>query len=106
IDGDRAGAPPCRVLPRVPVRSREGHERVAARLAAQRSGWDPGAVVLSHTRPMVGPLRVSRSVTIPEGDLKWRFSRSSGPGGQSVNTADSRVELSLDLNSTAPLGPA
>jgi len=54
---------------------------------------------------MVGPLRVSRSVTIPEGDLKWRFSRSSGPGGQSVNTADSRVELSLDLNSTAALDP-
>jgi ribosome-associated protein len=48
---------------------------------------------------------VSRSVTIPEGDLKWRFSRSSGPGGQSVNTADSRVELSLDLNSTSALGP-
>ncbi|MFL5767381.1 MAG: alternative ribosome rescue aminoacyl-tRNA hydrolase ArfB [Actinomycetota bacterium] len=54
---------------------------------------------------MVGPLRVSRSVTIPEGDLKWRFSRSSGPGGQSVNTADSRVELSLDLGTTAALGP-
>ena len=44
-------------------------------------------------------------MTIPEGDLKWRFSRSSGPGGQSVNTADSRVELSLDLNSTTALGP-
>jgi ribosome-associated protein len=54
---------------------------------------------------MVGPLRVSRSVTIPEGELRWRFSRSSGPGGQSVNTADSRVELSLDLKSTSALGP-
>src|SRR3954466_1188026 len=54
---------------------------------------------------MVGPLRVSRSVTIPEGDLKWRFSRSSGPGGQSVNTADSRVELSLDVGTTSALGP-
>jgi ribosome-associated protein len=59
-----------------------------------------------HTSRVVGPLRVSRSVTVPEGDLKWRFSRSSGPGGQSVNTADSRVELSLDLTSTAALGPA
>ena len=38
-----------------------------------------------------------RGVEIPEGDLSWRFSRSSGPGGQSVNTADSRVELSYDL---------
>jgi ribosome-associated protein len=36
-------------------------------------------------------------VNIPEGELEWRFSRSSGPGGQSVNTADSRVELVFDL---------
>jgi ribosome-associated protein len=54
---------------------------------------------------MVGPLRVSRSIVIPEGELRWRFSRSSGPGGQSVNTADSRVELSLDLTTTTSLGP-
>jgi ribosome-associated protein len=54
---------------------------------------------------MVGPLRVSRSVVVPERELKWRFSRSSGPGGQSVNTADSRVELSLDLAKTTALGP-
>jgi ribosome-associated protein len=54
---------------------------------------------------MVGPLRVSRSIVVPEGDLKWRFSRSSGPGGQSVNTADSRVELSLDITTTTALGP-
>lgn len=53
----------------------------------------------------MGPLRVSRSIVIPERELRWRFSRSSGPGGQSVNTADSRVELSLDLNSTTALGP-
>jgi ribosome-associated protein len=52
-----------------------------------------------------GPLRVSRSVLIPEGELRWRFSRSSGPGGQSVNTADSRVELCLDIAHTSALGP-
>jgi ribosome-associated protein len=51
------------------------------------------------------PLRVSRSVVIPEKELRWRFSRSSGPGGQSVNTADSRVQLSFDLTSTTALGP-
>ena len=34
----------------------------------------------------MGPLRVSRSVLVPERELRWRFSRSSGPGGQSVNT--------------------
>jgi len=54
---------------------------------------------------MVGPLRVSRSVVVPERELRWRFSRSSGPGGQSVNTADSRVELSLDVATTTALGP-
>lgn len=54
---------------------------------------------------MVAPLRVSRSVVVPERELRWRFSRSSGPGGQSVNTADSRVALSLDLRTTTALGP-
>ncbi len=54
---------------------------------------------------MVGPLRVTRSVVVPERELRWRFSRSSGPGGQSVNTADSRVELGLDVARTTSLGP-
>ncbi len=40
---------------------------------------------------------VVRGVEIPAEALSWRFSRSSGPGGQSVNTTDSRVELSVDL---------
>jgi ribosome-associated protein len=48
---------------------------------------------------------VTRSIVVPEKELRWRFSRSSGPGGQSVNTADSRVELSLDLTTTRALGP-
>jgi ribosome-associated protein len=42
------------------------------------------------------PLAV-RGTVIPASELSWRFSRSSGPGGQSVNTADSRVELSFDV---------
>src|SRR5439155_22615859 len=54
---------------------------------------------------MVGPLRVSRTVVVPERELRWRFSRSSGPGGQSVNTADSRVELSIDVANSTALGP-
>lgn len=57
------------------------------------------------TRPVAGPLRVSRSVVVPQRELRWRFSRSSGPGGQSVNTADSRVELGLDVSRTTALGP-
>ncbi len=46
---------------------------------------------------MPGPIVVRDHVVVPEHELQWRFSRSSGPGGQSVNTTDSRVELSLDL---------
>lgn len=38
-------------------------------------------------------LEVSPALTIPAAELGWRFSRSSGPGGQHVNTSDSRVEL-------------
>jgi ribosome-associated protein len=45
----------------------------------------------------VADLPVRPGVTVAERDLTWRFSRSSGPGGQSVNTSDSRAELRLDL---------
>jgi ribosome-associated protein len=55
---------------------------------------------------MPGPLIVSSGVVIPEAELGWRFSRSSGPGGQGVNTADSRVELIWNLAETAALPPA
>jgi ribosome-associated protein len=54
---------------------------------------------------MEGYLQVSRAVSIPRTELAWRFSRSSGPGGQSVNTADSRVELRFDLAGTDALPP-
>lgn len=54
---------------------------------------------------MPGPLRVNSRVVVPEHELSWRFSRSSGPGGQGVNTTDSRVELSFDVARTTALGP-
>jgi ribosome-associated protein len=44
-----------------------------------------------------GDLHVRGSLALPERELRWRFSRASGPGGQGVNTTDSRVELSFDL---------
>lgn len=50
-------------------------------------------------------LRVTAGVTIPESELSWRFSRSSGPGGQGVNTADSRVELLWDAAGSTALTP-
>ena len=45
------------------------------------------------------PLTLSRGteLLIPAEELRWRFSRASGPGGQAVNTTDSRVELVFDL---------
>ncbi|KRC46868.1 peptide chain release factor 1 [Leifsonia sp. Root227] len=50
-------------------------------------------------------LRVDSGLTIPESELSWRFSRSSGPGGQGVNTADSRAELVWDVAGSAVLSP-
>jgi ribosome-associated protein len=54
---------------------------------------------------MPGDLPVRGSLVIPAAELSWRFSRSSGPGGQSVNTTDSRVELSWDLAASTALSP-
>lgn len=42
-------------------------------------------------------------LTVPEGELVEQFSHASGPGGQGVNTASSRVQLSLDLGTTTAL---
>jgi ribosome-associated protein len=48
----------------------------------------------------------ARHIVIPADELSWRFSRSTGPGGQSVNTTDSRAELSFDVAASAALPPA
>ncbi|MFZ3415087.1 alternative ribosome rescue aminoacyl-tRNA hydrolase ArfB [Arthrobacter sp. 3Tela_A] len=48
-------------------------------------------------------LPVSPALTIPAAELVWRFSRSSGPGGQHVNTTDSRVALSWNVAGSAAL---
>jgi len=48
-------------------------------------------------------LEVSPALTIPASELGWRFSRSSGPGGQHVNTSDSRVELFWSVADSAVL---
>jgi ribosome-associated protein len=49
------------------------------------------------------PLRVTGSLLIPAEELDWRFSRASGPGGQGVNTTDSRVQLRWDVAASAAL---
>src|ERR1700683_874566 len=51
-------------------------------------------------------LRVNNWLLIPDSELHERFSRSSGPGGQSVNTSDSRAELSFNVAESAVLPPA
>ena len=45
-------------------------------------------------------------LVIPAGELTERFARASGPGGQGVNTTDSRVQLSFDLAASATLSHA
>jgi ribosome-associated protein len=49
------------------------------------------------------PLRVTARIAIPAAELVERFSRSGGPGGQHVNTSDTRVELSYDVARSAAL---
>lgn len=46
---------------------------------------------------MPADLPVTHALVVPASELRERFSRSSGPGGQGVNTTDSRVELSFDV---------
>ncbi|MGH3187696.1 MAG: alternative ribosome rescue aminoacyl-tRNA hydrolase ArfB [Streptosporangiaceae bacterium] len=52
---------------------------------------------------MPDDLQVNGWLVIPGGELHERFSRSSGPGGQGVNTTDSRVELSFDVERSPAL---
>ena len=51
---------------------------------------------------MSSTIRV-RSLKVPRAELRWRFSRSSGPGGQGVNTTDSRAEVSFDVQRSTAL---
>lgn len=47
----------------------------------------------------------SGRIALPESEMTWRFSRSSGAGGQHVNTTDTRVELTWSLTGTTVLTP-
>jgi ribosome-associated protein len=48
-------------------------------------------------------IRVTRSVVLPLAEVELRFSRSSGPGGQHANTAETRVEAILDIEASSAL---
>ena len=63
------------------------------------------SVHASSARENEGLLQVSRTCAIPLSELRWRFSRSGGPGGQHANTSDTRVEVIFDVESSPSLGP-
>lgn len=44
-----------------------------------------------------GMVRINSRLAIPEGELEYRATRSSGPGGQHVNTSSTRIELVWDV---------
>ncbi len=54
---------------------------------------------------MAAVVRITPEVAVPLDELEFRVSRSSGPGGQGVNTTDSRVELRFDLAGSPSLPP-
>ena len=49
-------------------------------------------------------LNVNSILSIPSKELQWRFSRSSGPGGQSINKNETRVELMFDVKNSSAIG--
>jgi ribosome-associated protein len=56
-------------------------------------------------RAMAEVVQITRDLAIPLEELELRASRASGPGGQGVNTTDSRVELRFDLAGSPSLPP-
>mmetsp|Transcript_79111 Transcript_79111/g.155235 ORF Transcript_79111/g.155235 Transcript_79111/m.155235 type:complete len:214 (+) Transcript_79111:69-710(+) len=84
----RLQVPPAR------IRNRLAAAIVPRRPASPSSSFGSG--IMSHLRaphPLHGQVR--SKITIPEKKLTRRVSRSSGPGGQSVNVSDTRVQLSF-----------
>ena len=50
-------------------------------------------------------LRITTKLEIPTSEINWRFSRSSGSGGQNVNKTDSRVEIVFNVSKSKTLSP-
>ena len=48
-------------------------------------------------------LKITKTLVIPLEEIKWRFSRSSGPGGQNVNKIESKVEIIFNLEDSKAL---
>ncbi len=50
-------------------------------------------------------IRINTKLELPVKEIKWRFSRSSGAGGQNVNMKDSRVEIVFNVSELKTLTP-
>lgn len=85
--------------------SRESTERSGDRSRTRRVLEVIEGTVDARYRRAVDVLRVTRTCSIPLSELRWRFSRSGGPGGQHANTSDTRAEVIFDVAASAALGP-
>lgn len=96
VTGRRWAAPSTPIRPALPARASTGWSNgpwTSSGPCLRRGLGQTGPV--PATDDAAGDLPVTGAVVVPAAALGWRFSRSSGPGGQGVNTADSRVELSV-----------
>jgi ribosome-associated protein len=53
----------------------------------------------------MSPLRINRSLEIPEDELRYTFSPSGGPGGQHANRSSTRAELTWNVATSPSVGP-
>ena len=75
-------------------------------MEAGREGGSEGAAPGVRTAADVdSALVIVPGLVLLRSELRWRFSRASGPGGQNVNKTDARVELRFPLATTAALPP-
>jgi ribosome-associated protein len=84
-----------------------GAGRTAGAGGSAGAGGPPGAGGAGRSAaqgPAAGPaLQLAPGVTVPTQELSWRFSSSSGPGGQHVNTSNTRAEVTFDVLSSPSL---
>ena len=52
-----------------------------------------------------GMIEITRKLAIPEGELRFTFSRSGGPGGQNVNKVSTKATLRFDVSASKALNP-
>ena len=91
------------------------HHRVAATACSEHQHGDDGDQSAAHPATVAAPrhgqagsvaaLPITPDVAIDEGEIQVSFARSGGPGGQHVNTSDTKVELRFDVAASASLNP-